>query len=71
MTPPRERPRIAVINDNIHFKTAIQRVLERDGYDVHRLRGGWAWTGWHASCLRSHGADIARFSISSVELGRK
>ncbi len=40
MTPPRERPRIAVINDNIGFKPAIQRVLKRDGYDVRRLRAG-------------------------------
>jgi len=40
MTPPRERLRVAVINDSERFKTAIQRALERDGYDVHRFRAG-------------------------------
>jgi len=32
-----ERPRVAVVNDNVRFKTAIQRALDRDGYDVHRF----------------------------------
>ncbi len=41
MTPPTlDRPRVAVINDSERFKTAIQRALERDGYDVHRFRAG-------------------------------
>jgi len=64
MTPPRERPRIAVINDNIHFKTAIQRVLERDGYDVRRLRAG---IGVHevvrALTLAAIAIDIARDGV--------
>jgi len=41
MTPPTlDRPRVAVINDSERFKTAIQRALERDGYDAHRFRAG-------------------------------
>jgi len=41
VTPPTlDRPRVAVINDSERFKTAIQRALERDGYDVHRFRAG-------------------------------
>ncbi len=41
MTPPTlDRPCVAVINDSERFKTAIQRALERDGYDVHRFRAG-------------------------------
>jgi len=35
-----ERPRVAVVNDNVRFKTAIQRALDRDGYDVHRFGAG-------------------------------
>ena len=41
MTPPTlDRPRVAVINDRERVKTAIQRALERDGYDVPRFRAG-------------------------------
>jgi len=41
VTPPMlDRPRVAVINDSERFKTAIQRALERDGYDAPRFRAG-------------------------------
>jgi len=40
MTPPLEHSCVAVINDDERFKTIIQRDLERDGYDVRRLRAG-------------------------------
>ncbi len=40
MTLSPERPCVAVINDNVRFKTAIQYALDRDGYDVHRFRAG-------------------------------
>ena len=40
MTPPREHPCVAVINDDVRFETAIQRALKSDGYDVRRFRAG-------------------------------